>query len=351
MPRNVKNTLLIRNSTVEFLIFTSQSGEQSIESRYEDESVWLSQKLMATLFDVDVRTISEHLKNIYAKQELMKEATIRNFRIVQQEGTRQVAREVEFYNLDAIISVGYRVNSVRATQFRQWATQVLRDFSIKGYVLDRKRLENGAYLGEEYFTLLLEEIREIRLSERKFYQKITDIYATSLDYDPNAPTSNTFFAEVQNKLHYAVHGHTAAELIQTRADSTKEHMGLTSWAKAPDGKIIKADVCVAKNYLAKDELETLGRIVSAWLDLAEDRASRKIPMTMDDWAKRLDMFLEFTDREILQNGGKLSAKQAKTYAESEFEKFRIVQDRCFESDFDKFVKEFSKAHKPIDHTE
>lgn len=206
MPRNVKNTLLIRNSTVEFLMFTSQSGEQSIESRYEDESVWLSQKLMATLFDVDVRTISEHLKNIYAKQELMKEATIRNFRIVQQEGTRQVAREVEFYNLDAIISVGYRVNSVRATQFRQWATQVLRDFSIKGYVLDRKRLENGAYLGEEYFTLLLEEIREIRLSERKFYQKITDIYATSLDYDPNAPTSNTFFAEVQNKLHYAVHG-------------------------------------------------------------------------------------------------------------------------------------------------
>ena len=329
---------LIRNSTAEFLIFTGQAGEQSIEARYEDETVWLSQKLMGELFSVVVPTINEHLKNIYESGELTSEATIRKFRIVQNEGGRSVSRNVDFYNLDAIISVGYRVNSVRATQFRQWATQVLREFAIKGYVLDKKRLENGAFLGEDYFERLLEEIREIRLSERKFYQKITDIYATSVDYNKDAPTTRTFFAAVQNKLHFAIHGHTAAELILDRADSDRTHMGLTSWERAPDGKIIKTDVSIAKNYLAKDELESLGRIVNAWLDLAEDRAKRNIPMTMEDWVKRLDSFLDFTELEILQGSGKASMEAARQHAESEFEKYRIVQDRLFESDFDKSIR-------------
>lgn len=332
---------LIRNSTAEFLIFTGQAGEQSIEARYEDETLWLSQKLMAELFGVDVRTVSEHLKNIFASQELAPEATIRKFRIVQQEGQREVSRAVDFYNLDAIISVGYRVNSLRATQFRQWATGVLREFAIKGYVLDRQRMENGSFLGEDYFERLLAEIREIRLSERRFYQKITDIYATSVDYNKDAPTTKAFFAKVQNKLHYAIHGHTAAELIRKRADSSKSHMGLTSWANAPEGKILKTDVAVAKNYLTKDELDSLGRIVNAYLELAEDRARRKIPMSMEDWSKRLDAFLEFDEREVLQNSGKISAKLAQTHAESEFEKYRIVQDRLFESDFDKAVKKLA----------
>jgi hypothetical protein len=329
----------IRNSTAEFLIFTVQSGEQSIEARYEDETIWLSQKLMAQLFDVDVRTVNEHLKNIYDQGELGREATIRKFRIVQTEGKREIARSVDFYNLDAIISVGYRVNSVRATQFRQWATQVLREFAIKGYVLDKKRMENGSFLGEDYFERLLEEIREIRLSERRFYQKITDIYGTSVDYNKDAPTTKAFFAKVQNKLHFAIHGNTAAELIMQRADSAKTNMGLTSWEKAPDGKIVKTDVCVAKNYLVKNELESLGRIVNAYLELAEERAKRRIPMSMEDWAKRLDMFLEFDDREILPDSGKMTTKQAKAHAESEFEKYRIVQDRLFESDFDRVIKQ------------
>lgn len=293
---------------------------------------------MAKLFGVDVRTVSEHLKNIFASQELAPEATIRKFRIVQQEGQREVSRAVDFYNLDAIISVGYRVNSIRATQFRQWATGVLREFAIKGYVLDRQRMENGSFLGEDYFERLLAEIREIRLSGRRFYQKITDIYATSVDYNKDAPTTKAFFAKVQNKLHYAIHGHTAAELIRRRADSSKPHMGLTSWASAPEGKILKNDVAVAKNYLTKEELDSLGRIVNAYLELAEDRASRKIPMTMEDWARRLDAFLEFDDREVLQDSGKVSAKLAQSHAESEFEKYRIVQDRLFESDFDKVVR-------------
>jgi len=332
---------LIRNSTAEFLIFTGQAGEQSIEARYEDETLWLSQKLMAELFGVDVRTVSEHLKNIFASHELAPEATIRKFRIVQQEGQREVSRAVDFYNLDAIISVGYRVNSLRATQFRQWATGVLREFAIKGYVLDRQRMENGSFLGEDYFERLLAEIREIRLSERRFYQKITDIYATSVDYNKDAPTTKAFFAKVQNKLHYAIHGHTAAELIRKRADSSKPHMGMTSWASAPEGKILKTDVAVAKNYLTKDELDSLGRIVNAYLELAEDRARRKIPMSMEDWSKRLDAFLEFDEREVLQSSGKISAKLAQTHAESEFEKYRIVQDRLFESDFDKAVKKLT----------
>lgn len=339
---------LIRNSTAEFLIFTGQAGEQSIEARYEDETVWLSQKLMAELFAVDVRTVNEHLKNIYDSAELQREATIRKFRTVQSEGSRQVARNVDFYNLDAIISVGYRVNSVRATQFRQWATQVLREFAIKGYVLDRRRMENGSFLGEDYFERLLAEIREIRLSERKFYQKITDIYATAVDYNRDAPTTKAFFAKVQNKLHYAIHGHTAAELIVKRADSRKPHMGLTSWERAPDGKILKTDVVVAKNYLEKGELESLGRIVNAYLDLAEERAQRRIPMTMEDWAKRLDSFLEFTEREILQDSGKVSAELAKAHAESEFERYRIVQDRLFESDFDRVLKQIEADRAPGD---
>ncbi len=341
---------LIRNSTAEFLIFTGQAGEQSIEARYEDETIWLSQRFMAELFAVDVRTISEHLKNIYETGEIQREATLRKFRRVQTEGNREVARSVDFYNLDAIISVGYRVNSVRATQFRQWATQVLREFAIKGYVLDKKRMENGAFLGEDYFERLLEEIREIRLSERRFYQKITDIYATSVDYNRDAPTTKAFFAKVQNKLHFAIHGRTAAELIMQRADSGQEHMGLTSWESAPNGKILKTDVAVAKNYLTRGELESLGRIVNAYLDLAEDRARRKIPMTMEDWAKRLDAFLEFSDRQILQGKGKINAKIAKAHAESEFEKYRIVQDRLFESDFDRMVKQLDIGYAEGDET-
>ena len=333
-----KNKQLIRNSTAEFLIFTSQEGANSIEARYEDETIWLSQKLMGELFEVGTNTINYHLKEIFKSGEIDEIRTIRKFRIVRFEGKRQVERVVEFYNLDAIISVGYRVNSVRATQFRQWATKVLREFAIKGFVLDKKRLENGTYLNENYFEELLSEIREIRLSERKFYQKVTDIYATSLDYNNNAKTTRDFFAKVQNKLHYGVHGHTAAELIYKRADSEKDKMGLSSWKNSPDGKILKTDVSIAKNYLIKDELESLGRIVNAYLDLAEERAKRKIPMTMQDWAKRLDLFLEYDDREILQDAGKISAQIAKVKAETEFEKYRIVQDQLFESDFDKEMK-------------
>lgn len=338
-------SLRIRNSTAEFLMFTAAAGEQSIEARYHDESVWLTQKMAAQLFAVDVRTVNEHLSNIYADEELAREATIRKFRIVQPEGDRQVARQVDFYNLDAILSVGYRVNSRRATQFRQWATAVLRDFAIKGYVLDNKRLENGSFLGEKYFERLLEEVREIRLSERKFYQKVTDLYATSLDYNPDAPTSREFFGKVQNKLHYAIHGRTAAELIAERADSRKPHMGLTSWELGPKGKVLKTDVGVAKNYLSKDELESLARIVNAFLDLAEDRAKRRIPMTMEDWAKRLDAFLQFSEREILDDKGGISAELAKAHAEAEFQQYRIVQDRLFESDFDRAVKKL-KAPEP-----
>lgn len=330
---------LIRNSTVEFLVFTSTAGEESIEVRYEDETIWLNQKMMAALFSVTVPTINEHLKNIYESDELTREATIRKFLIVQTEGDREVSRTLDYYNLDAIISVGYRVNSLRATQFRQWATQVLTEFAIKGYVIDKKRMENGTFLGEDYFERLLAEIREIRLSERRFYQKITDIYATSLDYNRNAPTTRDFFAKVQNKLHFAIHGYTAAELIMARADSKKEHMGLTTWEKAPDGKILKTDVVVAKNYLNATELESLGRLVNAWLDLAEERARRRIPMTMEDWAKRLDRFLEFDDRKLLEDRGKATKEMAKKFAEDEFEKYRIVQDRLFESDFDRMIKE------------
>ena len=336
MTKKKSTDLTIRNSTAEFLIFTNQAGENGIAVRYEEESIWLTQKLMAELFDVDVRTVSEHLQNIFNSKELSQDSVIRNFRTTAADGKNY---DTNFYNLDAIISVGYRVNSVRATQFRQWATQVLREFAVKGYVLDKKRLENGRFLGEDYFDRLLDEIREIRLSERRFYQKITDIYATAIDYNRDAPTTREFFAKVQNKLHFAIHGRTAAELIKQRADSNKPNMGLTNWESAPQGKILKTDVAIAKNYLTQDELESLGRIVNAYLDLAEDRAKRKIPMSMEDWAKRLDQFLEFNDREILQNAGRISADVAKSHAESEFEKYRIIQDRLFESDFDKSLKE------------
>jgi hypothetical protein len=340
-----ENTKLIRNSTAEFLIFTGRTGEKSIEARYEDGTVWLTQQLMAELFQVQPQNITIHLKNIYAEGEISEASTCKEFLQVQTEGKRRIERKRKFYNLDAILSVGYRVNSVRATQFRQWATNVLREFAIKGYVLDQKRMENGSFLGEDYFERLLEEIREIRLSERLFYQKITDIYATSIDYNKEAPTTKTFFSKVQNKLHYAIHGHTAAELIRQRADATQPDMGLTSWEKSPGGKILKSDVAIDKNYLTKEELQSLGRIVNAYLDLAEERAMRKIPMTMEDWSRRLDAFLQFTEREILQDGGKVSAEIAKAHAESEFEKYRIVQDRLFESDFDKIVKQIEAGMK------
>jgi len=335
-----KDALAIRNSTAEFLIFTRPAGADGIEVRYQDDTVWLTQKLMATLFGVSIPTVNEHLKNIFANNELQADSVIRKFLTTAADGKNY---NTQFYNLDAIISVGYRVNSRRATQFRQWATRVLREFALKGYVLDKQRMENGAFLGQDYFERLLEEVREIRLSERRFYQKITDIYATSVDYDKDASTTRAFFAAVQNKLHYAVHGQTAAELIKRRASSGKKHMGLTSWGNAPDGKILKSDVTVAKNYLQPDELDALGRIVSAYLDLAEARARRKIPMTMEDWAKRLDAFLKFDEREILANAGRISADIAKDHAETEFEKYRIVQDRLFESDFDKEVRALERG--------
>lgn len=332
---NGSKKLQIRNSTAEFLIFQIENKEEGIEVLYQDETLWLTQKTMSILFDVGIRTINEHLKNIYSQGEVDKNTTIRKNRIVQKEGNRNISREVFIYSLDAIISVGYRVNSVRATQFRQWCTFILRQFAIRGYVIDKKRMENGSFINEDYFEHLLAEIREIRLSERRFYQKLTDIYATSIDYNLNAPTTRLFFKKVQNKMHYAVHGHTAAELIVERADAEKEHMGLTTWEKAPNGKIVKTDVSIAKNYLKEEELESMGRLVNAFLDLAEDRAKRHIPMTMEDWAKRIDKFLDSDDRPILNDSGKMSAEQAKDYAETEFEKYRIFQDRVFQSDFDK----------------
>lgn len=341
-----KKRLQIRNSTTEFLIFTNQAKEDGIEVRVQDEMIWLSQKLMATLFDCSTDNISLHLKNIFKENELDEGSVTEEFSVTASDGKTY---KTKHYNLDAIIAVGYRVNSQRATQFRQWATSVLRDYAIRGYIIDKKRMENGTFLNEDYFEHLLAEIREIRLSERRFYQKITDIYATAMDYNKDAVTTKEFFAKVQNKLHYAVHGHTAAELILSRANAEKEHMGLTSWEKAPDGKIVKIDVSIAKNYLNETELESLGRIVNAYLDLAEDRARRNIPMTMEDWAKRLDMFLEVADRDILQDSGKVTALMAKKFAESEFEKYRIVQDRLFESDFDKEIKLLEgKLDKPED---
>ncbi|MBE6281615.1 MAG: cell filamentation protein Fic [Bacteroides sp.] len=326
----------IRNSTAEFLIFQLEGKEDGIQVVYKDETIWATQKAIAELFDCSTDNVGVHLKNIFTSGELDREATTEKISVVQMEGDREVKRMTQFYNLDAIISVGYRVNSVRATQFRQWCTYVLRQFAIRGYVIDKKRMENGSFIGEDYFEHLLAEIREIRLSERRFYQKLTDIYATAIDYHRDAPTTRLFFKKVQNKMHYAVHGNTAAELIVKRADSQKEHMGLTTWENAPDGKIVKPDVSIAKNYLNEMELEDMGRLVNATLDMAERMAKRHIPMTMEDWAKRIDIILEAGGNAVLTDAGTITTEFAKAFAESEFEKYRIIQDRLFSSDFDQF---------------
>ena len=329
----------IRNSTAEFLIFQIEGKEDGVQVVYRDESIWCTQKAMGQLFDVGVPAISKHLKNIFETGELIEDMVVSKMEITTEHGAipnKTQTKDVTFYNLDAIISVGYRVNSTRATQFRQWCTFILRQFAIRGYVIDKKRMENGSFIGEDYFEHLLAEIREIRLSERRFYQKLTDIYSTAIDYNRDAPTTRLFFKKVQNKMHYAVHGHTAAELIVERADADKEHMGLTTWENAPHGKIVKPDVSIAKNYLKENELEDMGHLVNAVLDMAERMAKRHIPMTMEDWAKRIDIILEATGDAVLTDAGKVTAEFAKSFAESEFEKYRIIQDRLFQSDFDRF---------------
>ena len=342
-----KDEITIRSSAAEYLTYVASVGDQqdSIEMRYEDENIWLTQKMMATLYDVDVRTINEHIKKIYSDSELEEESTIRNFRIVQTEGSRQVKRDTKHYNLQMIIAVGFKVNSERAVQFRKWVNQIAKDYTIKGWVMDDERLKRGTYLTEKYFDEQLERIREIRASERKFYQKITDLYATAIDYDKNAATTKRFYATVQNKMHFAVHGHTAAELIMERADHTKEHMGLTTWADAPEGKIKKSDVTVAKNYLSQDEMKQLNRMVTAYLDFAENMTLRHIPLTMQDWEKRLNSFIEMFDYGILQDAGKVSAEIAKLHAETEFEKYHVIQDRLFMSDFDRYMLELEESAK------
>ena len=335
-----KKEITIRSSAAEYLTYVAAVGDrpEAVEIRYEDENVWLTQKMMAQLYDVDVRTINEHITHVFNDGELEPEATIRNFRIVQLEGTRNVSREVKHYNLQMIISVGFKVNNERAVQFRKWANTIVKDYTIQGWVMDEERLKKGgSVLTKEYFEKQLEKIREIRMSERRFYQKITDIYATALDYDPTAPATKRFFAAVQNKMHFSVHGQTAAELIYDRADASKENMGLTSWDGSPEGKIHKYDVSVAKNYLSEDELQQLQRIVSAYLDMAEMQAIRRIPMTMADWEERLNRFLSLMDREILMDAGRVTAELAKQHAEAEFEKYRIIQDQLYISDFDKFL--------------
>lgn len=336
-----KNEITIRSSAAEYLTFVAATGDDqnSVEVRYEDENIWITQKMLATLYEVDVADVNYHIKKIYEDSELTEEATIKKFLIVQTEGTRQVSREVIHYNLQMIIAVGFKVNSDRAVQFRKWVNQIAKDYTIKGWVLDSDRLKNGgSILTKDYFNRLLEEIREIRLSERQFYQKITDLYATAVDYDKTAKTTKDFFAKVQNKMHWAIHGHTAAELIYERADSTKEHMGLTAWEGSPDSKVRKSDVSIAKNYLSKDELHALELIVSGYLDFAEMQANRNIPMTMEDWAKHLDRILMATEHEILTNAGKISMEVAKAHAETEWEKYRVVQDQLYKSDFDLFLQ-------------
>lgn len=347
-----KQEPLARSSAAEYLTFVAATGDstESVEMRYEDENIWLTQKMMAALYDVDVRTINEHIRKIYADEELTEETTIRNFRIVQTEGSRQVNRQMKHYNLQMIIAVGFKVNNDRAIQFRKWANAIVKDYTIQGWAMDSDRLKNGgSVLTKKYFDHLLEQIREIRMSERRFYQKITDIYATALDYDRSAKTTRLFFAEVQNKLHWAIHRHTAAELIVERANAQKPHMGLTSWEQYPNGKIQKYDVSIAKNYLSKEELQALERIVTMYLDYAEYQASRHIPMTMQDWSQRLNRFLEFNEHEILLDTGRVTHEIAKAFAESEFKKYRVVQDRLFESDFDRFLalEEMEKNTKDI----
>ena len=349
--RNDKQEQAIRSSAAEYLTFVAATGDstESMEMRYEDENIWLTQKMMSALYDVDVRTINEHIQKIYEDGELTEEATIRNFRIVQTEGSRQVSRQVKHYNLQMIIAVGFKVNNDRAVQFRKWANTIVKDYTIQGWAMDSDRLKNGgSVLTKEYFDHLLEQIQEIRMSERKFYQKITDIYATALDYDKSAKTTRLFFSEVQNKLHWAIHRHTAAELIVERANAEKPHMGLTSWEQYPNGKIQKYDVSIAKNYLSREELQALERIVTMYLDYAEYQAGRHIPMTMQDWSQRLNRFLEFNEHEILHVTGRVSDEIAKAFAESEFEKYRIVQDRMFESDFDHFLALEEQAERKND---
>ena len=334
-----KRGLTVRNGVAEFLIFSYKSDRDDIEVKVQNGTVWLTQKQIGTLFDCSSDNTGLHLKNIFAEAELEERATTEDFSVVQTESDRTVNRTVKHYNLDAIIAVGYRVNSKRATSFRRWATTVLRDYALRGYVLDKKRMENGAFFDDDYFERLIEEIREIRLSERRFYQKITDIYATSMDYDKDSPRTREFFAKVQNKLHYAVHKNTAAELIYGRADADKEHMGLTSWENSPDGRILRSDVTVAKNYLTETELENLGMLVNAYLDLAERRARSRAPMTMEAWSEHLDLILQADGNELLADAGNISAEIAKRHAEIEFEKYRVTQDRLFRSDFDKFLEE------------
>ena len=350
MPTHNKEKLL-RSSAAEYLTFVAATGDssESIEMRYEDENIWLTQKMMATLYDVDVRTINDHIQKIYEDGELQEDTTIRNFRIVQTEGTRQVSRQIKHYNLQMIIAMGFRVNNDRAVQFRKWANAIVKDYTIQGWAMDTDRLKNGgSVLTKEYFDHLLEQIREIRMSERRFYQKITDIYATALDYDKSSRTTRRFFAEVQNKLHWAIHRHTTAELIMERANAEKPHMGLTFWEKYPDGKIQKYDVSISNNFLSQEETKALEHIVTMYLDYAEYQASRHIPMTMQDWSQRLNRFLEFNEHEILHDTGRVTHEIATAFAESEFEKYRIVQDQLFESDFDRFLsmeEDIGKADK------
>ena len=346
MDDKKKKELAIRSSAAEYLTFVASTGESdaSFEMRYEDENIWLTQKMMAALYDVGLPTINEHIKKIYADGELTEEATIRKFRIVQTEGVRQVNREVTHYNLQLIIAVGFKVNNQRAVQFRKWAGQIVKDHTIQGWTMDVERLKKGHMFTDEYFERQLQQIREIRLSERKFYQKVTDLYATAFDYDKNAKTTRLFFQTVQNKMHYAVHGNTAAEIIMARADHTKDHMGLTTWRNAPNGKIVKSDVSVAKNYISKKEMQELNEIVTMYLDYATRQARRHIPMTMADWASKLDAFLQFNDVEVLHDKGKVTAAIAKAFAESEFDQYRVIQDHLYQSDFDRLVASTGNNH-------
>ena len=342
-----KKNLPIHSSAAEYLTFVASTGEsnENVEMRYEDENIWLTQKMMATLYDVDVRTINYHIGKVFADSELEESATIRKFRIVQTEGERQITREVNHYSLQMIIAVGFKVNSERAVQFRKWVNQIAMSYTIKGWVMDDERLKQGAYLTDKYFDEQLERIREIRASERKFYQKVTDLYATAVDYDKNAKTTKRFYATVQNKMHFAVHGHTAAELIVERADSTKQHMGLTTWQDAPDGKIKQSDTIVAKNYLTEFEMGQLNRMVTAYLDFAENMTLRKIPLTMQDWETRLNSFIELFEYVLLKDAGKVSAEIAKLHALTEFEKYRVIQDQLFLSDYDRYLLELEQQVK------
>ena len=344
MSREKQTPAPIRSSAAEYLIYVACVGDQqdSIEMRYEDENIWLTQKMMAVLYDVDVRTINYHVKKIFSDSELQEDSVIRKFRITASDGK---SYSTNHYSLEMIIAVGFKVNSERAVQFRKWVNQIAKDYTIKGWVMDDERLKRGTYLTEKYFDEQLERIREIRASERKFYQKITDLYATAIDYDKNSATTRRFYVTVQNKMHYAVHGHTAAELIVERADHEKKHMGLTTWADAPEGKIKKSDVTVAKNYLSQDEMKQLNRMVTAYLDFAESMTLRHIPLTMQDWEKRLNSFIEMFDYGILQDVGKVTAEIAKLHAETEFEKYRVIQDRLFMSDFDRYMLELEENAK------